>query len=238
VKRRTLVRRLGSLLLALGVLMLVWGVVVWMWGDPATGAYTWWQQRKLAGEYEQTVDRYRPARTSPPASSPAASPTHAPRDLRRLARRFRLESERGDPIGRIRIQRLGLSMLVVNGTDAGPLKRGPGRDLRTFMPGEGELVYIAGHRTTWGAPFAHIDSLRNGDRVVLEMPYGRFVYRVSSSVIVPAEDMRRLLSAGREELALQACHPRFSARERYIVYATPVSARPASKSSVAAGLAP
>lgn len=229
---------MGSLLLAIGVLALVWGVVVWMWGDPATGAYTWWQQRKLAVEYEQTVDRYKPVRTSPTPTSPPATPTDAPRDLRRLARRFRLESERGDPIGRIRIQRLGLSMLVVNGTDAGPLKRGPGRDLRTFMPGEGKLVYIAGHRTTWGAPFAHIDSLRNGDRVVLEMPYGRFVYRVSSSVIVPADDMRRLVSAGREELALQACHPRFSARERYIVYATPVSARASTGSSVAAGSAP
>ena len=61
----------------------------------------------------------------------------------------------------------------------GDLKRGPGRDRRTFMPGEGELVYIAGHRTTYGAPFAHIDRMRTGDRVVLEMPYAVAVYRVT-----------------------------------------------------------
>ena len=55
------------------------------------------------------------------------------------------------------------------------------------------------------------------------MPYGDYVYRVTSWVIVPANDVARLRSRGREEVALQACHPRFSARQRYIVYARPVS---------------
>jgi sortase A len=94
------------------------------------------------------------------------------------------------------------------------------------MPGEGELSYVAGHRTTFGAPFAHIDRLEAGDRVVLHMPYATLVYRVSRHVIVPADDIARLHSSGREMVALQACHPRFSARERYIVYAVPVRASP------------
>ena len=113
-------------------------------------------------------------------------------------------------------------MILVDGTDSGSLMKGPGFDQRTRLPGEGQLVYIAGHRTTYGAPFAHIDRLREGDRVVLEMPYGTFAYRVVSHVIVPATDIARLRSRGREEVALQACHPRFSARERYIVYARPI----------------
>ena len=60
------------------------------------------------------------------------------------------------------------------------------------MPGEGELIYIAGHRTTYGAPLAHIDRLRKGDAVTLEVPYGKFVYRVTGHVIVPANDVARL----------------------------------------------
>ena len=113
-------------------------------------------------------------------------------------------------------------MMLVAGTDTDSLRKGPGWDARTFLPGEGELVYIAGHRTTFKAPFAHIDRLRAGHRVELELPYGRFTYVVTRSVIVPADDLARLDSQGREEVALQACHPRFSAKQRYIVYARPI----------------
>jgi sortase A len=217
---RTLIGRLGSGLLVLGVLLLVWGFVVWRWGDPVTAAYTGWQQRRLADAYERVVERY--AGQHPVRTVHTSSPAPTQRAVRRAARRFRLDAKEGDPIGRIRVNRLGLNMLIVNGTDTSSLRRGPGRDRRTFMPGEGELIYIAGHRTTYAAPFAHIDRLKPGDRVVLEMPYGRFVYGVTRSVIVPADDLSRLRSHHREVIALQACHPRFSARERYIVYARPL----------------
>jgi sortase A len=66
--------------------------------------------------------------------------------------------------------------------------------------------------------------MKPGDRIVVEMPYGRFVYRVTGHEIVPADDLARLRSEGREQIALQACHPRFSASQRYIVYGVPVSA--------------
>ena len=88
-----------------------------------------------------------------------------------------------------------------------------------FMPGEGELVYIAGHRTTYRAPFARIDQLTRGDRVSLAMPYGRFEYVVTGHSVVDDEDLSVLRSHGRDVLALQACHPRFFATERYIVWA-------------------
>jgi sortase A len=106
------------------------------------------------------------------------------------------------------------------------LTKGPGRYIPSYVPGEGELIYVAGHRTTYGAPLARIDRLERGDEVRLEVPYGTFVYRVSGHVIVPADDLERLESSGREEVALQACHPRFFASERYIVYARPVSVKP------------
>ncbi len=121
-------------------------------------------------------------------------------------------------------------MVLLNGTSSTTLKQGPGLDGRTYMPGQGQLVYIAGHRTTYGAPFAHIDRLRAGDNVVIDMPYGRFRYRVTRWVIVPADDLGRLRSRGREQIALQACHPRFSASQRYIVYAVPTGASPGSSS--------
>ena len=96
-------------------------------------------------------------------------------------------------------------MIFVNGTDHESLKKGPGRDLRTFMPGQGQLVYIAGHRTTYLAPFSHIDSLRAGDRVTLEVPYATFVYRIVRHRIVPSDDLSVLKSHRHEVVILQAC---------------------------------
>ena len=75
-------------------------------------------------------------------------------------------------------------MVVVDGTDEDSLKKGPGLDRRTYMPGEGQLVYIAGHRTTYLAPFAHIERMKAGDPISLEVPYGTFRYRVLKHRIV------------------------------------------------------
>jgi sortase A len=113
-----------------------------------------------------------------------------------------------------------------DGTDHESLTKGPGRDLRSFMPGQNRLVYIAGHRTTYLAPFSHIDDIRAGDYVRLEMPYGTFVYRATGHRIVTASDMSVLRSPRHEQLELQACHPRFFATHRYIVYARLVHVEP------------
>ena len=124
----------------------------------------------------------------------------------------------GDAIGRIRIPRLGLNMVLVNGTDHGTLEKGPGRYLGSFMPGENRLVYIAGHRTTYLAPFSHIDDLNKGDTVTIQVPYGTFTYRISGHRIVGANDVSVLRSPRHERLILQACHPRFFATNRYLQY--------------------
>ena len=217
------VRIAGTGLIVAGLLMLAWSVVVWRWQDPFTALYTHWKQHQLAHSYEHRFAAYHPRVVSRSESVAAEMGT-----IKREARRYRLNSHRGQAIGRIRVPRLGLKMILVNGTDDSTLHKGPGRDLRTYMPGEGQLVYIAGHRTTYLAPFAHIDKIRTGDSVTLEVPYGTFSYRVFMHKIVPADDLAVLHSHGREVVALQACHPRFFATNRYIVWARLVEVVPRS----------
>jgi sortase A len=213
-------RLLGTLLVVAGSLTLVWAVLVWQWMDPFTALYTKWKQHQLAAQYDKRAAAFRPP--SGVGSTLAAEQ----RAVAREAFAYRHEVTRGEAIGRIKIPRLGLDMVLVNGTDHETLKKGPGRYLGSYMPGEHELVYIAGHRTTYLAPFAHIDSLRLGDRVTFELPYATFLYEIRWHDIVPADDVDRLSSHHREVLALQACHPRFFASHRYIAYAILIRVEP------------
>jgi sortase A len=206
------VRILGTLLAAAGVLTLLWALLVWQWQDPFTALYTKWKQRQLATQYEKRARSFEPAISGETVAAERKS-------IAREARRYRITSKRGEVIGRLRVPRMDLSMLLVNGTDHDTLKKGPGRDQRTFMPGENRLVYIAGHRTTYLAPFSHIDRLRSGDRVTIEVPYATFIYSVTRHRIVRATDLSVLRSPRHEVVELQACHPRFFASHRYIAYA-------------------
>ena len=218
-----MLHRLGTLLLVIGVGVLVWAGTVYFWKDPFTTAYTAYEQRQLASNLDEQFATWKPAPKKvrePTAHKPVIANVEAE------ARRYRLASHDGDAIARIRVPRLGLNMVVVNGTEVADLRRGPGRHLKSFMPGEHKLVYIAGHRTTYLAPFSHIDELRPGDKIYLELPYASFVYRVTGHRIVDDNDLSVLESHGHEELVLQACHPRFFASHRYLAYAQPVSVTP------------
>ena len=228
---RRLFRILGTLMVVGGVLTLLWVVVVWQWQDPFTALYTRWQQHRLASSYDERFTKFHPLR---PAGDTLAAEQRA---IAREAAHYRRDSKRGEAIGRIKVPRLGLNMIFVNGTDHDTLKKGPGRDLRTFMPGQGQLIYIAGHRTTYLAPFSHIDSIRPGDSVTVQMPYATFVYRVTGHRIVPADDLAVLRSHGHEVLVLQACHPRFFASHRYLVYAKPVLVTPRGAGPTLSGAA-
>jgi sortase A len=212
--------RLGTFLVVIGLGVLAWAATVYLWKDPFTTAYTAYEQRRLESNLEDQFESWRPSRR--PVAQPG-EPTAPRDDLSREARRFRLASEDGDAIARLRVPRLDVDLVVVNGTSTGDLRRGPGRHADTFMPGEGELVYVAGHRTTYGAPFSDIDDLEAGDTITVELPYGTVEYRVTRHRIVDDNDLSVLESEGREELVLQACHPRFFASQRYLVYARPVA---------------
>jgi sortase A len=215
--------RLGTILLVIGAGVLAWAATVYLWKDPFTTAYTAYEQRRLESNLEREFENWKPTPAPKPVSRPAPVPKPRHDDLAWEAKRFRLDSDEGDAIARLRVPRLDLSLVLVNGTSASDLRRGPGRHEDTFMPGEGELVYVAGHRTTYGAPFSDIDELEAGDAVSLELPYGTVEYRVTRHRIVDDNDLSVLETQGREELVLQACHPRFFASQRYLVYARPVS---------------
>jgi sortase A len=197
----------GTGLALTGAAIVAWVTIVWLWGDPFTALYASLQQRRLADRYGHVA--------------PDRAAALADLDLAEAARRYRLSLRPGEPFARIRVEALGLDAIVVEGTDAAQLRMGPGRDGRSLAPGEGGLVYLAGHRTTFGAPFGDLDRLQPGDRVRLELPYAVYEYAVTGSRVVPASDLDVLRSRGREELALQACHPRFFASHRLVVFARP-----------------
>ena len=108
---------------------------------------------------------------------------------------------------------------VVQGTSTGDLERGPGHYASTSLPGEGRTVAIAGHRTTYLAPFRNLNELHHGDRIVLQMPYGRFTYVVQRQRIVTPNAWWITRNVGYERLVLSACNPLYSASQRIAVFA-------------------
>jgi sortase A len=216
-----LLRRVGATVVVLALAVAAWAVVVWRWQEPFTALYTTWKQDRLEQAYAKRVDDFGRLRVMR-----GASPATIRREVAAEAARFRRTTKRGAAIARLRIARLDLAMIVVNGADARSLRSGPGRDLRTYLPGEGQLVYLVGHRTMFGAPFDHIDRLRRGDVVTLELPYGVFRYAVTGHAIFPKDSPARLRSLGRETLTLEASRPRFFSSRRYLVYARAVQVRP------------
>ncbi|NUR77213.1 MAG: class E sortase [Thermoleophilia bacterium] len=216
---RRLTRILGTLLIAGGVLTLAWVVVVWRWEDPFTALYTHVQQTRLAHTYEQRAAAFRTRLARGNLAS-------VERQVAVEARAYGHTLHRGDAVGRLRIGRIGLKMVVVQGTDHETLKKGPGHYVESGLPGEGRLIYVAGHRTTYLAPFAWINTLRVGDYARFEVPYGTFTYRVTRHYVVAEHDVGVLRDRGAEILRLQACHPRFFASHRYIVDARLVAVAP------------
>ena len=225
-RRRRVLRLLANLLIVAGALALIWSFWVWRYGDPITGYYQKIQQHRLAREYDRVATTYAAKPIVPQAvtTTPVVRRAVLIARLRAAAARYRASVAPGRPVGRLRVPRFGLNAVVVDGTGHSDLERGPGRDARTYMPGQGELVYVAGHRTTYGAPFAHIDSLRGGDHIFFTVPYARIEYVVVTHRIVPADALDQLHTTGQEILRLQACHPRFFATHRYIVDAVPLRA--------------
>lgn len=212
---------LSWILVLMGIAIGAWTTSVWLWQDPATALYTAHRQSQLSSDLRRSAKAF--VADNPTLSQEATAPRRAPSAaaLRRLASSYGSRTPAGGPLGKLAIPRLGLHVTFVNGTNAADLRAGPGRDERTGLPGQDRLVYIAGHRTTFGAPFANIDRLRPGDKVILELPYAVFTYRVTRTRIVDAHDLSVLRPGTREVVVLQACHPRFFATQRLLVYAEP-----------------
>src|SRR5256885_15179870 len=115
----------SRLLIGAGLLLLVWALVVWRWQDPFTGLYTHWQQQKLGHALDREFAAYQPSAAARGLALAAKRDAVAAE-----AARFRRSTHAGEAIGRIVIHRLGLNMVLVDGTNESALQQGPGRDLR------------------------------------------------------------------------------------------------------------
>ena len=130
------------------------------------------------------------------------------------------DTPEGNALTRIVIPGIKVDTVVVEGTGASALRAGAGHYPNTPLPGEEGNVAIAGHRTTYGKPFANLDHLAVGDQIVLETPIGRHVYRVARApFVVSNTDYSVISQTPGHTLTLTTCHPKGSARQRLVVRA-------------------
>jgi sortase A len=205
-----------------GALLLADAAMTLLWQEPISAAYAAITQSELSGQLHRLETRP-PSSLQKRALRALGTPQRRIAFMARVARR---DARTGQAIGRIEIPRIGADYVVVQGTDTGSLRKGPGHYPHTSFPGLAGTAAIAGHRTTYLAPFRHVDALRPGDRIVLAMPYARLTYRVQTSRTVLPTDTQVTRDVGYKRLVLSACTPLYSASHRIVVFARQVSARP------------
>jgi sortase A len=126
----------------------------------------------------------------------------------------------GDSLTRIKMPAINVDVVVVEGTTPTALRAGAGHYSQTPLPCEKGNVAIAGHRTTYGKPFADIDQLRVGDQIELDTPIGGCVYQLKKPpFVVDKADLSVLNPTTDQTLTLTSCHPKGSAAKRIIVKA-------------------
>ncbi len=219
-------RRLGHIasiaLITAGLVVIADVGITLAYKEPLSSIYSSIKQEEAASQLSSLEAQY-PTRADRLA---IAGVRGSKRQIEVLARRFAAQVSTGEAIGRIIAPAMaGLNMVVIQGTDTTSLEKGPGHYPETPFPGQGGTVAIAGHRTTYLAPFRHIDSMRPGDQITLEMPYAHFIYRVQRTAIVEPTDVGIVRAVGYERLVLSACNPLYSAAQRYVVFARLVNER-------------
>ena len=214
---RQVVRGTGKTLIASGVLILLF-VAYQLWG---TGLHEARSQdalkTKFAAQAATTTVPATPDVTAPPTTEPPLV---------------------GDAIAHIVIPKANVDKIVVEGVGVEDLKKGPGHYPGTPMPGEPGNAAIAGHRTTYGAPFYDLSNLEAGDPITVTTRVGEFRYEVVESQVVSPEAVEVLDPTDDNRLTLTTCNPRYSAAERLVVRAklvtTPVTPPPPPEGTVAA----
>ena len=214
-RTRRALRVFSSVLIVAGAIVLSDAVATLLWQEPVSAVYAHFQQGELGNQLVELEQ-------APLAPAEKRALAKIPDPTRRLAfqaRALKRRLEPGDPMGRIVIPAISASDVFVQGTGASDLRKGPGHYPATPLPGEHGTVAIAGHRTTYGAPFRNVDKLDPGDRIELRMPYARFIYRVERTKIVPPTELSVTDRVDHDRLVLSACHPLYSAAQRIIVFA-------------------
>ena len=213
---RRVLGAVGRVLVTAGLLLLLF-VAYQLWG---TGIYQAQAQAHLQQQFERSLARAHAATTTTVPTSAPNPP--APASLAPL----KVPPE-GDALGIIGIPKIGVTQYVVEGVGVDDLRKGPGHYPSTQLPGHEGNSAIAGHRTTYGAPFGDLDQLAVGDEIDLATVQGKFKYKVTSqravdpsevSVLSPSPDPAR---PGHQlaTLTLTTCNPKYSAAQRLIIRA-------------------
>jgi sortase A len=202
-------------LITAGLVVLADVAITLAWKEPVSSLYGSIQQGNLSDDLQTLEDEF-PSEADLQAVERVEGLAE---EVGVLANRFSGSVETGEAIGRIRIPSIDADYVLAEGTDTGSLQRGPGHYPDTRYPGQGGTAGIAGHRTTYLAPLRHIDDIAEGDEVIVEMPYATFVYAVEGSRVVAPTQVGIVRNVGYERVVLTACHPLYSAAERYAVFA-------------------
>ncbi|MCW3068427.1 MAG: sortase family protein [Solirubrobacterales bacterium] len=209
-------RAAAAVLILAGALALLDAGVTLVWQEPVSAIYAKLKQDHLSGAL-RTVERTAP---TPVERRTLASLAEQSARIAFLAGELQRHAGEGSAVGRIQIPRIGASFVVVSGTGTEALESGPGIFPETHFPGVSGTTAIAGHRTTFLAPFRHIDALRPGSLILLHMPYADFTYAViGQRVVAPTDVQAAVANVGYSRLVLSACTPVFSAAKRLLVYA-------------------
>jgi sortase A len=205
---------LSIALITAGIVVLADAGTTLVWQEPMSAAYGSLQQSQAADELAKLENEF-------PTAADLAQVAGVKGDAAKaaiLAGLFQQRVHQGDAIGRMHIDRMNLDIVLIQGTDTSSLQKGPGHYEKTPFPGQPGTVGVAGHRTTYLAPFRHINDLQTGDEIRIEMPYGVFTYTVTHHKIVDPSDVGIIKPVGYDQLVMTACHPVYSAAQRYAVF--------------------
>jgi len=235
LRMRTAIGALGRVLITVGLLILLF-VAYQLWG---TGIYAARAQNELESDFEAQLEE---------ASTTTTSPLEAPPP-----------PPEGEAVARIKIPDIGVDWIVVNGVQTSDLKKGPGHYPETPMPGQVGNAAIAGHRTTYGAPFHRLDELAAGDEILVTTLAGTYTYTLQENpFVVEPTEVEVLLpepevgpdgapsGTFKAQITLTTCNPKYSAAQRLIVKAVldtgaspepkPATTTPTDELSLDAGL--
>ena len=207
-----LLKILSVALITAGIVVLADAAITLAWKEPLSAVYGQLQQSKAEDELASLEKSYLQGADFDRGLSPE-------RQANSLATAFSSKISNGDAIGKIAVPAVGIDYVFVQGTEEADLEKGPGHYPDTGLPGQGKTIGIAGHRTTYLAPFRKIAEIDDGDEVVLDMPYGKFTYRVVKTEVVDPTDVGVVDDVGVERVVMTACHPLYSAAQRYVVTA-------------------
>ena len=205
---------IGRTFIASGVIILLF-VAYQLWGTGLSEARA---QDRLRADFLDAIESAGNTTTTSATSSTTTVPgaTTAPTTTARPP----LQAPTGEAVAIIRIPKIDVEKTVIEGVSVGALKKGPGHYPTTPLPGQPGNAAIAGHRTTYGAPFYRLDELVAGDRIEVKTKQGEFVYRVTETRVVDPTQNEVLAASEDNRLTLTTCHPRFSAAKRMIVTAS------------------